>query len=223
MSAAPPTAGDCHHPNQPGTTMHNFTNRILIAVLALVLAVAVTFTSTTVLQRSATTNSQVVGTPVSLGEIVVTGERAPALTKDDILWLARVIYSETKRPHEQELVAWVVRNRVETGYRGNDSYREAALDPYQFSAFNPGTRSRSFHTSLQWNSTQEGFARAVAIAAKVAAADPDERPFSETTRHFFSRRSMAGGATPNWARNVKPVKLDREVEADRFQFFANVS
>lgn len=203
--------------------MHNFTNRILIVALSLVLALAVTFTSTIALQRSATTDSQMVGTPVSLGEIVVTGDRAPALTKDDILWLARVIYSETKRPHEQELVAWVVRNRVETGYRGNDSYRDAALDPYQFSAFNPGTRSRSFHTSLQWDSGEKGFATAVAIAAKVAASDPGERPFAETTRHFYSRQSMVGGATPNWARNVRPVKLDRHVEPDRFRFFANVS
>ncbi len=203
--------------------MHNFTNRILIAALALVLALAVTFTSTIALQRSATTSEQVVGTPVSLGEIVVTGERAPALTKDEILWLARVIYSETKRPHEQELVAWVVRNRVETGYRGNDSYREAALDPYQFSAFNPGSRSRSYHTSLQWDSTEKGFARAVAIAATVAAADATNRPFAETTRHFYSRQSMVGGRTPNWAVNVAPVKLDRHVEPDRFRFYANVS
>ncbi len=204
--------------------MHNFTNRILLVALSFVLALAVTFTSTIALQRSATsTQSQVVGTPVSLGEIVVTGDRTPAFTKDEILWLARVIYSETKRPHEQELVAWVVRNRVETGYRGNDSYSAAALDPYQFSAFNPGSRSRSFHTSLQWNSTEKGFAMAVAIAAKVAAADPSERPFAETTRHFYSRQSMVGGATPNWAQNVSPVKLDRHIEPDRFRFFANVS
>ena len=202
--------------------MLNFTNRILIAALVLVLALAVTFTSTIALQRSAT-SGQVVGTPVSLGEIVVTGERAPAITKSDILWLARVIYSETKRPHEQELVAWVVRNRVETGYRGNDTYQEAALDPYQFSAFNPGTRSRSFHASLQWNSGEQGFARAVAIAAQVATAHPDERPFAETTRHFYSRQSMVGGATPNWARHEQPVKLDREIEPDRFRFFANIS
>ncbi|WP_240332831.1 hypothetical protein [Salinibacter ruber] len=42
------------------------------------------------------------------------------------LWLARAIYSETKLPHEQELVAWVVRNRVETAYRGRRTYRAVA-------------------------------------------------------------------------------------------------
>ena len=202
--------------------MHTFTNRILIAALVLVLALAVTFTSTIALQRSATTSGQVVGTPVSLGEIVVTGDRAPAVTKNDILWLARVIYSETKRPHEQELVAWVVRNRVETGYRGNDTYQEAVLDPFQFSAFNPGPK-RAHYASLQWDSKEKGFATAVAIAARVATAHPDARPFTETTRHFYSRQSMVGGATPNWARNARPVSLDREVEPDRFRFFANVS
>ena len=48
------------------------------------------------------------------------------------LWLARAIYSETKLPHEQELVAWVVRNRVETAYRGRRSYRAVVLDPGRY-------------------------------------------------------------------------------------------
>lgn len=203
--------------------MQYTTNRIIFIALSLVLAVALTLTSTVALQRSAATPAQVIGTPVSLGEIVVEAERAPALDKGEILWLARVIYSETKRPHEQELVAWVVRNRVETGYRGKSTYRDVVLDRYQFSAFNPNTRTRSHYASLDWNSTAPGFPRAVAIAATVATADREACPFSETTRHFYSRRSMIGGATPAWAMNMKPVMLDRHVEPDRFQFFANVS
>lgn len=203
--------------------MHKFTKRIGLLVLSLVLVLAVTFTSTTVLQRSASPSAQVIGTPVSLGEVVVTAERAPALTKEDMLWLARVIYSETKRPSEQELVAWVVRNRVETGYRGKSTYRDVVLDRYQFSAFNPNTRTRSHYASLEWDSKERGFARALAIAATVATADWSERPFSETTRHFYSRRSMPGGATPAWAQNMQPVDLDRHVEPDRFRFYANVS
>ena len=39
---------------------------------------------------------------------------SPAFITPEILWLARAMYSETKRPHEQELVAWVVRNRLES-------------------------------------------------------------------------------------------------------------
>ena len=36
----------------------------------------------------------------------------------ETLWLARAIFSETKRVDEQILVAWVIRNRVDTGFRG---------------------------------------------------------------------------------------------------------
>lgn len=71
-----------------------------------------------------TTTASLLKTPVGRG-IVVEGV---AVTEDEILWLARTIFSETKRPHEQELVAWVVRNRVETGYRGNATYEAAVLD-----------------------------------------------------------------------------------------------
>ena len=77
--------------------------------------------------------------------VVTVAHVIPPFSRDavseDVLWLARCIYSETKRAPEQELVAWVIRNRVETGYRGQRSYEGAVLDPYQFSAFNPGTGS----------------------------------------------------------------------------------
>ena len=197
--------------------------KISAAVLSFVLVVVVTFTSTDALQRTAhLTSASVVGTPVSIGEIVVEEEKV-RLAKEDILWLARVIYSETKQPHEQELVAWVVRNRVETGYRGNDSYEEAVLDPYQFSAFNPNTRTRRHYEALEWNSTEAGFQTALSIAAKVATSDVQERPFSQATRHFYSARSMRGGRAPAWAQNKRPVALDRDVESDRFRFYERVS
>ena len=72
----------------------------------------------------------------------------PAYVTDDVLWLARCIYSETKKAHEQELVAWVIRNRVETGYRGESTYEGTVLDPYQFSAFNPGSSKRRLYATL---------------------------------------------------------------------------
>jgi hypothetical protein len=139
------------------------------------------------------------------------------------LWLARCIYSETKRPKEQELVAWVVRNRVETGYRGNDSYREAVLDPYQFSAFNPGSRKRAFYSSLNASSQEDGWQRALLIAHQVKTAPPSQRPFPQSTRHFFSERSMSGGAHPNWAARGEKVDPQRhEIDEDRFRFYENV-
>ncbi len=196
--------------------------RFAAAALSIVLVVAIVLASSTALQRSANASVRVVGTPVSLGEIVVESNPRPEVNPDEVLWLARVIYSETKRPDEQELVAWVVRNRVETGYRGKQSYRDVVLDPFQFSAFNGGSK-RSYYSTLTWNSAAPGFQRAIRIAEEVAQAPDSLRPFSETTRHFFSRRSMVGGRTPSWARGLKPVSLDRPVEPDRFRFYDRVS
>lgn len=142
---------------------------------------------------------------------------------DEVLWLARCIYSETKRPDEQELVAWVVRNRVETRYRGKSDYRSAVLDPYQFSAFNHGNPKRDYLLSLSLNSTPRGFQEALRIAWKVMNAEASERPFSRRTRHFYSARSMQDGQVPHWAVDVHPISLDRPVDPRRFRFYDRVA
>lgn len=148
----------------------------------------------------------------------------PEKIDSETLWLARVIYSETKRPEEMELVAWVVRNRVETQYRGRTSYRDAVLDPFQFSAFNPGDRKRAHYTSLTRTSDAPGFQNALTIAHSVRNADESYRPFEERTRHFYSERSMVGVKHPNWAKGGEKVKPQRNFELDeqRFRFFAGV-
>jgi hypothetical protein len=148
----------------------------------------------------------------------------PAELDAETLWLARVIYSETKRPEEMELVAWVVRNRVETGYRGNSSYRSAVLDPFQFSAFNPGDRKRQHYSNLNLRSNAPGFDRAIAIAHTVKYAGEHFRPFTQTTRHFYSERSMVGVRHPAWAKDGVKVDPKRSFTLDerRFRFFANV-
>lgn len=154
--------------------------------------------------------------------------RMPVLPPEKIdtgtLWMARVIYSETKKPEEQELVAWVVRNRKETEYRGKDTYKEIALDPYQFSAFIQGTRTRNEYTSLTPHSKAPGWQNALSIAKEVKEAPDSLRPFPETTRHFYSQQSMAGGRAPAWARGKHPVKPERPVKlnARRFRFYAGV-
>ena len=145
-----------------------------------------------------------------------------AFSQEDALWLARGIYSETKRPEEQELVAWVIRNRVETAYRGNSTIKDAVLDPYQFSAFNPGERTRNYFVTLTEASRAKGFANALRIAESVLEADVNERPFSHTTRHFYSERSMPGGRAPNWAAGQKPVP-GLGVNPVRFRFYENVN
>lgn len=141
------------------------------------------------------------------------------------LWLARAIYSETKLPHEQELVAWVVRNRVETEYRGKDTYKEVVLDPYQFSAFNPGSGKRSFYMHLDPNTQLSGWQRALSIAHYVRHADPAYRPFSIKTRHFFSEISMPGHRFPYWVEHHNFVSpgWNYTVDQRRFRFYEKIS
>ncbi len=153
----------------------------------------------------------------------------PATTPSDIdestLWLARAIYSETKLPHEQELVAWVIRNRVETEYRGNDTYKDVVLDPYQFSAFNPGSPKRSFYTRLHSGTPFSSWQQALWIAHYVRHADPTYRPFSVETRHFYSERSMQGRRMPAWANQQQFVSPNWTYRVDerRFRFYKEVS
>lgn len=148
----------------------------------------------------------------------------PKKVDTETLWLARVIYSETKRPEEQEVVAWVVRNRVETAYRGKNTYEKVVNDPYQFSAFNPGTATRARYAGLTKNSQTPGFQKALAIANQVKNAPDSLRPFSETTRHFYSPQSMVGGRTPAWARRGQLVLPERDfaLESRRFRFYEDV-
>jgi hypothetical protein len=151
----------------------------------------------------------------------------PAFTdealKDDVLWLARVIYSETKRPDEQELVAWVVRNRVETEYRGASTYKGVVLDPWQFSAFNQNGPKRGHYMGLDESSKARGWATAVHIAHGVVMAPAYERPFEKATRHFYSEQSMVGRSHPEWATGQRPVALDREIDPRRFRFYSAIS
>lgn len=143
----------------------------------------------------------------------------------ETLWLARVIFSETKQPHEQELIAWVVRNRVETAYRGQTSYEGVVRDPYQFSAFNPASPVRAFYSTLGPKSRVPGWQTALAIASHVRHAAAWHRPFPLATRHFYSERSMVGASHPEWASGKRPVAIESAhvVDARRFRFFKGIS
>lgn len=147
----------------------------------------------------------------------------PNLVDEETLWLARGIYSETKRPEEQELVAWTIRNRVETEYRGRATYRDVVLDPYQFSAFNPDFERRSHYKNLDADYEDRGWQQALSIAYHVRHADPELRPFPKETRHFFSERSMMDRTFPSWAQDLDPIRPERhEIDEQRFRFFAGV-
>lgn len=149
-------------------------------------------------------------------------ERLSPIDLDEVVWLARCIYSESDRPHEQELVAWVVRNRVETRFRGR-TYREVVLSSRQFSAFNNPTNRRTHILNLTPDTDLKPWQRALGIALDVYRASPSERPFPQTVRHFYSPVSMPGGRAPQWADEDKQLSsVSLGVNPYRFRFFDNL-
>ena len=165
----------------------------------------------------------------SSNEIQLRPYQLPFVPKSEIdsetLWLARCIYSETNRPEEQELIAWVVRNRVEANYRGKSSYRQVVLDPFQFSAFNSDSPKSDLFRSLSVEHQMDGWERALTIAYYVRHARPHYRPFSGQTLHFYSEQSMVGRIMPKWARGMTPVETPNRYQLDerRFRFYEGIS
>jgi len=143
----------------------------------------------------------------------------------ETLWLARAIYSETKRPNEQILVAWVIRNRVETGFRGKRSYQSVVLDPFQFSAFRFGSDNRTFYESLDHGSRISGWQQALQIAHNIRHVNDNYRPFSPETRHFYSERSMLDRGQPAWIGGESALDITSVMEIDqhRFRFYEGIS
>lgn len=148
--------------------------------------------------------------------------RLSPFQQDEVLWLARCMYSESDRAHEQRLVAWVVRNRAETDFRGT-TYREVVLEPKQFSAFNKPSRRRTHILNLDAYSLSRAWRRTLGLALEVYHAPASERPFPITTRHFYSPISMQGGRTPHWAKNETPLSAEHlGIDPYRFRFFAGI-
>ncbi|MFT4604682.1 MAG: hypothetical protein ACI9W4_001415 [Rhodothermales bacterium] len=148
--------------------------------------------------------------------------RLTPMAMDEVLWLARGLYSESDRADEQELVGWVIRNRVETDFRG-DSYREVILEPRQFSAFNTPSERRDYILGLDQEDVVPSWMSALNVALEVHGSGASERPFPIETRHFYSPVSMVGGARPNWASaGTELSSTDLGVDPDRFRFFSGI-
>lgn len=143
--------------------------------------------------------------------------------RENILWLARAIYSETKIPWEMGLIAWVVRNRVETNYKGS-TYKEVVLSKNQFSGLNSSDKNFSHNISRSYESEGEAWQNALIIAKAVYYADENMRPIAQTVRHFYSPRSMKGGRTPSWAEGRSAVHMISDVRENsiRFAFYDSV-
>lgn len=141
--------------------------------------------------------------------------------REEILWLARIIYSETKRPQEQVLVGWVVRNRVESQVFGN-RYKDVARASGQFSGLHASDNQYAHNITREYDSAGKAWKSAVNIARSVYYADASLRPFSKATRHFYSPRSVT--RTPKWASGIDPshVVKDPSSSSVRFAFYEGI-
>jgi len=125
--------------------------------------------------------------------------------RDEILWLARILYSETKIPREMRLVAWVARNRVDSGYTGS-TYEEVAKSKYQFSGLNSFDRHYKKNINMNYGNNDPAWKKALDIANEVYYADVSERPFPNSVKHFYSPLSVG---KPNWALGKRPYYVTR--------------
>lgn len=138
---------------------------------------------------------------------------------EEVLWFSRIIYSETKDVEEQVLVAWVVRNRVETGFRGN-TYKEVALSASQFSGLNSFDRNYYRNINLDYADNVPGWRTAVEVAKLVYDAPEAWRPFSIDTRHFYSPMVVS---PPSWTHGRTPVREIKNAWGGvRFAFYQGV-
>jgi len=149
----------------------------------------------------------------------------PGNIDQETLWLARAMFSESKRHDEQELVGWIVRNRLQTEFRGCDSYQACILDPFQFSAFLPGQPKLNYYTKLTGISQVPGWQKTLSLAFYIRHADDRLRPFGISVRHFYSEQSMLDPELPpDWVGDRDPIYPWRNIQLDerRFRFYADV-
>lgn len=136
--------------------------------------------------------------------------------EQEILWLARGVYSETKNEEEMRLIAWVIRNRVETKYRGT-TYQEVLTSEKQFSGLHISSSEYKNNRSLDYSDTKNKDWRvALAIAKEVFTVDESTRPFPKTVRHFYSPALI--DAAPEWAREENPYQNIAYLETPKPNF-----
>ena len=139
-------------------------------------------------------------------------------------WLAACLLSETDQDREAELVAEVIRNRVERGGWWGNSYEEVILAPKQFSFFNeyeglsPGDAWEAIrNTRVGPAGNPKGFYRMLKLAQWSMIKSRECFTLNEAN-HFYSPVSMVPqGSTPQWAYNMMEVPVDG-VDENRFVF-----
>ncbi len=168
------------------------------------------------------TGAEVFSAPfLSLPEVNKEQSIVKVSDKEEVLWLARIIFSETKFADEMRLVGWVVRNRVEAEYRGT-TYKEVARSPYQFSGLNPSDAQYTINVALGYKIENESWQKALVIAKEIYFAEESKRPFAKNILHFYSPVSASG--TPTWVNSgtLDYVVRDTKSNTPRFAFYSGV-
>ena len=193
----------------------SFSHSSLVVVLSLVF-----LSSGLVTEATAPTEDEILDHEAALEEIAIELEKL-IHDKSEILWLARVLYSETKQAHEMPYIAWVVRNRVEIGHRawdaeaGKNTYRGAALAKSQFSGMHPHLdRHATSNLVMNYQSTGIAWEQALKIAEQVYYSDGSDRVLGPDVTHFYSPVVIS---PPNLAYQVTNV---HEFPTRRFAFYS---
>lgn len=142
---------------------------------------------------------------------------------DEVIWLARAIFSETKDPGEMYLVAWVIRNRVNTEYLGDTTYKEVVLHKGQFSGLQKSDKQYHTNVNLSYFDTNKSWKDALDIAHEVFYASDSTRPLPQSVKHFYSPQSVR--RAPSWADDKKlyhVIEQDNPNHPARFAFYDGV-
>lgn len=144
-------------------------------------------------------------------------------TDPRVIWLARAIYSETKRPHEMRLVGWVIKNRVKVGFKRDSTYRDVILSSHQFSAFNPTSRLRFYFATLPYHERKDNkyWSEALQVAKEVVFSKREKppKPLTSDTFWFYSEVSMPSHKKhPDWKYEFQEVNV-AFIPDRRFRFY----
>lgn len=141
-----------------------------------------------------------------------------AFEREEILWLARAVHSETDVVGEMSAIAWTVRNRVENEWYPS-TYEEVVLQPYQFSGLNDFDYHYERNMARDFDTEDPIWHEALAIARSVYYADDTERVVPAGVMHFYSPVAVG---TPEWAIGLTPVKEFYGKRGVRFAFYQGV-
>lgn len=118
-------------------------------------------------------------------------------TPKDIETTARTVYGEARgESFEGKIaVAWVIRNRADTKYRG-DSCETVCLKPWQFSCWNPTDPNKAKIEAVDIEN--ESFRQCLlAVAVVLGGLAPDP---TDGSRHYH-----VAGLDVNWAEGQTPA------------------